>query len=202
MHYINNQMILSSNIPGRLRPSTNNSGNNYSYACGKARPLKHYRRGSYDPSAIICSAVFPIDDRPGGYVTRQGGNIKTAIVYPPSSYTSQINGFCDPERNAKNRVRGTSTLMKKNYYNSSEDYLHARCLTNEQHEYYYANEEDQTSGRCNSIIYSYDANGNAVGGIQICNNVINNKNNKKFGTQGAVSSSTRQMKLVQDTTQR
>ena len=85
-------MIVTSTISGRQRPSTNNSGNNYPYACGKARPIKHYRRGRYDSNALVCSADFPIDSWPGAYVTSREGNINTSIVYPPSSYPSQVQG--------------------------------------------------------------------------------------------------------------
>lgn len=120
---------------------------------------------------------------------------------------------CNPQNNI---IRSASTLLSKAYYSTHASYLKSRCNTYDQN----------ISIVPNQNVNYYDANGNLLwpnnnpngpqvyttidqynprstqtcnGGQQIKQTVIYKPNNKQFGTQGAVTSSTRLDKLKLDT---
>jgi hypothetical protein len=144
----------------------------------RANPIKHYRIGqriSLDADGNIISTsikttkpskmISMIMDRPGGYsMTRPilnssdcnstcNGNIITTEIFKDV----QPNTVC----NALKRVRGASTIVTNNYYNSSKQYLQSKCRT-----------YDRASRPANDS-----------------NNNVYKPNNETFSTQGAVSSS-------------
>lgn len=115
--------------------------------------------------------------------------------------------ICDPEKNAKLRVRYPSTLntnsSKPKYYTSNASYLKARCKTYSQNQFQYGGEN---VSKCQNLAQPGAFKPNCVG----CSNCDNeNKceqkisyykpNNCKFAVQGGVSSGLRVSRLKYDT---
>lgn len=56
----------------------------------------------------------------------------------PHPHTMTTTWCCNPEKKAKQRVKSSSTLLKKNYYTTSTQYLQNRCKTYEQKSFHFA----------------------------------------------------------------
>lgn len=179
---------------GNIRPLTNNDPtNNTVYKHGLPRPIKHYRRGT----------IAPIERKTGGHVSiRQameapGGFIQSSSVgcEPPfyggntliSEWSPIINltlkpqpGKCDhggEVKKALSRTRTASTVISKNYFQTSAEHLYNRCSTFDQAESHY---NSINTGEC---------------GTKCENLTVYKPSNQKFAQQGAVSSSTRLLDL-------
>ena len=187
--YANPTSITSGNV----RPFTNNDpANDTAYRHGLPRPIKHYRRGTVsDPSRRSGNSVSISQtmDTPGGYV--QSTNTETCSTgnefvsdwspirnlthkpQPGQMACAEDGHFIGSEANkAVRRVRSASTILKKNYYQSSAEHLYNRCKTFDQVESHYM----PSPLNCDSI----------------CENTsVYKPSNEKFAKQGAVSSSTR-----------
>lgn len=187
--YANPTSIASGNI----RPLTNNDATNDAmYRHGLPRPIKHYRRGTIaHPERRSGNAVFISQtmETPGGFVqsthdaTCSTGNEFTSDWSPIINLTQKpqpgkmscaldnhiVGGEADK---ARRRVRSASTILKKNYYQTSAEHLYNRCKTFDQTESHYRPSQLNCDTLCeNSSVYK--------------------PNNTKFAQQGAVSSSTR-----------
>jgi hypothetical protein len=160
---------------GTVRPLTNKDpGNNYPAAFGKARPIKHARKGAmlYVPVDIYTDSTYEeyvmadrnknrqvvsssrgtlvkqMIDNPGSYsVTHSTANnpdqrgICVVADYSPNPQyltenpepqTTNPPLCCNAERKARRRVLPASTLLKKNYYTTLQQYRENRCQTFEQ----------------------------------------------------------------------
>lgn len=192
-----------------LRPFTNNDITNYiSYKHGLPRPMKHYRLGiinaiEIDPQSPDASYLKTNIDR---YVrsSRSTPLLSLTMERPGSSFNTVSNAAyacdlskdtrmdgklsdCCQSANALKRVRGANTNISKDYYQTMQQYRHARCNTIKQKSYQYSNE----------------GNGKYVGNCcpnnLSCNEVVYKPNNIQFGVQGAVSSSSRTSRLTLNT---
>ena len=204
--------ILSEPIPvtsTNLRPFTNNDvTNDISYKHGLPRPMKHYRLG------IINAIDINLDSPDAAYLktnidryvrsSRSTPLLSLTMERPGSTFTSTSNvnlasdlskdtrmdgklNDCCQATNALKRVRGANTNLSKNYYQTSQQYRHARCNTIQQKGYQFSN-----GGNGKYV-------GNCSANKQSCNEVVYKPNNTQFATQGAVSSSSRTSRLTLNT---
>jgi hypothetical protein len=162
---------------GTVRPLTNKDpGNNYPAAFGKARPIKHARKGAMlyvpvevdDPYNTTYNEYIAMDrnknrqvasstrgtlvkqmmDNPGSYsITNSVANnpdqrgICVVSDYSPNPQyltenpepqTTSPPLCCNAEKKARRRVLPASTLLKKNYFTTLEQYRENRCQTFDQ----------------------------------------------------------------------
>lgn len=202
--------ILSEPIPitsTNLRPFTNKDiTNDVAYKHGLPRPLKHYRLGiinavTVDPSApdakylktnidryVRSSRSTPlmslIMDRPG-HVSESISNTNYASDLAKDVRFDGLLTDCCQAKKALTLLRGANTNLDKKYYQTSQQYRHARCNTIKQKSFNYTN----------------GGNGSYVSNCQneSCNTVIYKPNNAQFSTQGGVSCSLRTSRLVLNT---
>tara|TARA_B110000971_G_scaffold216053_1_gene250483 strand:+ start:426 stop:1550 length:1125 start_codon:yes stop_codon:yes gene_type:complete len=117
---------------------------------------------------------------------------------------------CNEEYKARKRVVYANTNLKKNYYTTTKSYLQNRCNTFEQKSFNFQTKSDFPLAKPGSALatdntyfancYPYvgpNENGpsNPIG----CKLTVYKPNNPQFAKQGAVSSSTRLLKLNVDT---
>ena len=192
-----------------LRPFTNKDlTNDITYRHGMARPLKHYRLGiinavTIDPSSsdvkylttninryVNSSKSTPLlslINRPGGvFESTSNVNFASDLVNDERD-DKHLSDCCQAEK-ALRRVRGAPTKIDKTYYQTSQQYRHARCNTINQKSFQYTN---SGNGK-------YLANC-AADSKKACNEVIYKPNNAQFSTQGGVSSSDRTTRLTLNT---
>jgi hypothetical protein len=143
----------------------------------------------------------------------------TNLTEKPQPQTQSQEYCCNEERNALVRVRPASTLLDKNYYTTTTDYLYNRCQTFEQNQFNYLSSGTSTvkPGEPLSQNNVYKANCNPNLEIQYtetllpkalpltpsnprgCEIVQYKPNNYKYAQQGAVSSSDRLLRLSVET---
>ena len=188
-------VYMKNSISGSMsRPCVNGPFNNYENYIGingaatirRAFPMKHWRK-QLTPSQGSGRSKVTISEleRPGGSTTVQDtcvcekDNYSTAytvIDYKPNINNADVRAnTCCPSRQ---RIRSASTLVSPGYCASNSQYLQSRCKT-----------------------YNQNLNGNNTCDCDSKNgcNSIYNPNNTPFAQQGAVSSSTRLLKLQVDT---
>lgn len=215
----NNPIAITS---GNIRPLTNNDpSNDVVYKHGLPRPIKHYRRGTsmnnvnnrqVQSSTNGGNMVSQLLDTPGGYVVKSGSNQDDVCesfrgvdlisnYYPIQNVTEkpQPGQFsCDQNnkpignvaRNAIRRVLPSSTIINKKYYTTSSEHLYNRCLTFDQNAFNFKSKVDENTYYANCSMPQPDG----------CNKkVVYKPNNSEFSSQGAVSSSTRLLKLQMQT---
>ena len=110
-------------------------------------------------------------------------------------YETKYIGYC-PENNI---IRSARTNISKAYCSSTKQYLQSRCMTYDQKlsvNKIPGDNYPDTSANTNN---SYATNSCPQNGSKSCNTTIYKPNNTQFATQGAVSSSTRLLKLQVDT---
>lgn len=138
---------------------------------------------------------------------QNNGLVQVGDPNDPNSYQIQTgiyntkNMCSTPQRN--NVIKSASTIISKSYYTDSKAYLKARCKSFEQKQSIqeipgntYNSKtiaENSTQFQTNNCTNTYQTGRN-------CKNVTYYKpNNTPFAKQGAVSSSTRMLKLNKDT---
>jgi hypothetical protein len=123
-----------------------------------------------------------------------GGSIAQPPCYNVEANNAPSFSFCNPEKNARRRAMGASTVVNKKYFTRLEEYRVARCKTFVQNQAYFKNyDNDYTYSNTNPPVT--DISFNEVG----CPCVVYKPNNPQFCVQGAVDSSTRTFKLNVDT---
>jgi hypothetical protein len=145
-----------------------------------------------------------------------------ASYYPNVSYLtenpepeSQTPKFCcNEERKARRRALPASTKLNKNYYTTLQQYRENRCQTYEQRAFNFVKNNDFIPGakpgsalalsntyvaNCQPNILNYqeayDNSFNPLNNFSACKLVVYKPNNPQYAQQGAVSSSTRLLKL-------
>lgn len=142
-----------------------------------------------------------------------------SLTETPEPRTENAVLCCNQERKARRRVLPASTLLKKNYYTTTYQYLFNRCQTFDQRAFnFYAGVVDSKqmterpfmndeiamakpgSALATSNLYVANCNPNinfAVGPKHAfgCKLVVYKPNNPQFAQQGGVTSSTRTLKL-------
>lgn len=102
---------------------------------------------------------------------------------PPETRTIIKNNSCCGEPRNK-QIRSGSTNLSSNYYTTSKQYLQSKCKTYEQNQVVYNRNHETGVGR-NDCQSSNNK----------CSIAVYNPNNKKYNTQGAVTSSERLLRL-------
>jgi len=202
--------ILNDPVPltsTNLRPFVNKDvTNDVVYKHGLPRPMKHYRLGvinavTIDPASsdanylrtnvnryVRSSRTAPLlsltMERPG-HVTESTSNVNYANDLSKDERMDGLLTDCCQEKKALNRVRGSSTNLSKNYYQTAQQYRYARCNTIQQKGYQYSN----------------GGNGEYVSNCTTaaCNKVVYKPSNAQFSNQGGVSSSSRTSRLTLNT---
>ena len=175
-----------------------------------------------DNGCKICEGVgVVVDYYPNqGYLT-QNPNSTTTNSNTPNSRTTFC---CNEEYKAKRRSIYASTNLKKNYYTTTKQYLQNRCKTYDQKSFNFLSErtndtvrvtgptagspETQTAAfmdnnyylaNCQPETQLYDKENNAIISGPLnptgCQLTVYKPNNYQYAQQGAVSSSTRNLKL-------
>lgn len=139
------------------------------------------------------------------------------LTQDPEPNTQNTTWCCNQEKFAKRRVIYASTNLKKNYYTTTKQYLQNRCKTYEQKAFNFgpdpANQPVPGSplaltntyfANCLPDTQYYDICGNYVTpqspSNQIgCRLTVYKPSNYQYAVQGAVDSSTRNLKLAVDT---
>ena len=161
---------------GTIRPLTNNDpSNSAETGFGLARPIKHARKGR-DIAGRMNSveSVYLLD--------------KTAIT--PNFFVEEAE--CKPvykntpEAKARRRSMYANTNLKPDYFNSLQACREKRCQTFDQRSFNFTK-------KSNGTFYANCQSPNN------CKEVFYKPNNSQFAQQGAVSSSTRLVKLTNDT---
>ena len=151
------------------------------------------------------------------------GNNLVASYYPNKLFITdnpqiKVNSPFTAERKARRRVVSASTLLKPNYFTTMQRYRENRCLTYDQRAFNFLSKggEQGNPGDPNTINNIYYANCNrpndpidvvatscvpayTIEPKQACSTVAYKPNNYQFAQQGAVSSSTRMLKLTTET---
>ena len=110
-------------------------------------------------------------------------------------YETKYIGCC-PENNI---IRPARTNISKAYNSSTKQYLQSRCMTYDQKLSVNKIPGDNYPDTSENTNNSYATNSCPQNGSKSCNTTIYKPNNTQFATQGAVSSSTRLLKLQVDT---
>jgi len=138
-----------------------------------------------------------------------------ASYYPEPSYltenpepTTQTPSFCcNEERKARRRALPASTKLNKNYYTTLQQYRENRCQTYEQRAFNFVSNAafvpGAKPGSALALSNTYVANcqpniitnEDPLTNFSGCRLVVYKPNNPQYAQQGAVSSSTRMLKL-------
>lgn len=199
------------------RPLINGPTNNIpSGPAFKARPIKHWRKqlAPREGSGISSTGIGMPMDRPGGS-TYLGGNPDTCKCSNSGGNIHLIENIPRPKylRHEKNIIKSATTILSKKYYTDSRAYLRSRNMTYEQKlSGTPANGIDYFGPDGNLLWPTTDINGPQVRApsdfpakcetashTRYGSRVIYKPNNRQFGVQGAVSSSSRLERLKLNT---
>jgi hypothetical protein len=179
--------------PSNQRPMTKH--NTIHNIPGKPNPIKQWRK------QLTPSVGSPVQSHPTISAldnATKTDNLESCKGYNDIIYNNDCKGITNEDNaNEPNCITGTyqikrsaNTIINKDFYWNSKQYLYNRCKTFDQ---------NQTRGRHISGNEYYsgscvtDDNGN------VCKPLIHKPNNKAFKQQGGVSSSSRIAKLKYDT---
>ena len=176
-------------VPVWSKPDPTASGPDF-----KARPINHYRRQLVPTkgSGSGNSAIGMPMDLPGGAVslgTADCNDVKT-VLKTNIANESDRDKNCYSKHNSEKRFYSASTIIDEKYYTDNRAYLRARCQTFDQ------NSKIGEKAEAESTVDFKSTNCYGVSG---CKNVIYKPNNKRFATQGAVSSGSRLLRLKVET---
>lgn len=181
-----------------VRPLTNlDPGNVFPAPFGKARPLKHYRRGhmpvvptseegqSEDPQITYnldrnvrssrggAYAVLDTQDRPGGVMPASLQPTECSV-----SVTTQVfHDACCQARHGIQRTYPANTNLPKTYASSNGQYLQQRCRTFAQKSVHFAPEVAPHTYRADCWQ------------DESCSTTVYKPNNPSFAVQGGVDAS-------------
>ena len=164
--------------------------------------------GSATPDCLVCSdSSFNSTNGNKTYIFPDNTSTLDGTAYYDISLNKMVCSACNPETHI---IKSAVTLLNKKYYSDRQAYLHSRGQTYDQ---------NISTTKVAGIVY-VDSNGNPIWpsnnnttGTQIWNTptccpatnttaaikTIYKPNNNKFATQCAVSSSTRLLRLQNDT---
>ena len=128
----------------------------------------------------------------------------TFLTENPETTTTNKVLCCNPEYKAKRRAIYASTNLKKNYYTTTKQYLQNRCKTYDQKTFNFASNDMINNGAkpgspaalTNTYLANCNSNAQVTGNCQL---TVYKPNNHQYAKQGAVDSSTRNLKLNVDT---
>lgn len=165
--------VPPTNCIGTIRPLTNNDiSNSAETGFGLPRPIKHARKGRNVTGRMNSAESVYLLDQTTIIPNFFVENEKQSVIYKNT-----------PEAKARRRSMYANTNLKPNYFNSLQTYREKRCTTFDQQ----------------SFNFERNSNGVFYANCSGCKEVFYKPNNSQFAQQGAVSSSTRLMKLTNDT---
>ena len=193
---------VTAKLPGHIRPVYNGEPNTDVHPFGKPRPMKHYRKGylnDSNASRFVPSVhtISDIQDKPAGWsISAANDPDKCNAVHIENAVQSSTSIACHEEKTAKQRVKGASTNLRRNYYTSLQSYRESKCKTFKQNDFHFVDESlghpSDFRSQCSNKKYIYNAIGNNVD-IEAektnCNITTHKRNNDLFYTQGSVTSS-------------
>ena len=169
-------------VSGFIRPKRNNEGNTDTFSFGKARPLKHYRRGYVNvanqnrlsKSSMKTQTIQNLIDTPGSYIA---ANQNTPCVGHEVIINQTVINCqdCNSDQKAKDRIKSASTILSKQYYTTLQEYRRAKCKTYQQNIIQY---QPNTS----ELMSTFNCQ-------KSCCIPIHKRNNRKHDVQGAVTAS-------------
>ena len=187
---LNNQSTSSpNNIENMKWPENCELKSKYNF---KPNPIKHYRKQYAPANSFSNSSMIGFLDKPGNYIVTQSDNcincgdenaqninihfLKDLDIYPNSndwSYDNNLNNMvctaCNPQSMV---IKTANSVLDKNYSTSNREYLYKKCKTFDQNAL-----QTKSDISCNNHNFG-------------CNPIIKNSN-KKYGTTGPISSSSR-----------
>tara|TARA_Y200000002_G_scaffold248024_1_gene205380 strand:- start:8853 stop:9731 length:879 start_codon:yes stop_codon:yes gene_type:complete len=173
----------------------------------RANPLKIYRREVATADTTTCnprtSTSIDIFNQPNGTIINSSATTKNGLVNTVDNNipndSCDTNEYCSvilsPEQKAKNRVRSSGMIRKKNnittplqnYYTNTKQYLESRSLNFEKNQYNFLQSGDSTADPGSSLAFS---NTYTTNGTNSCKKDVYYKpSNYLFANQGAVTSS-------------
>lgn len=169
MPYKNQTMFRYKNRNPSYTATNNSTG------FSKQQSVANYYRKERCPEN--CNNTYQVND--------VVGNVRTCPkVIGGSSRCIPLNANTMINANVPTQPNG---FPAKKYYTSNKEYMYARCKTFDQNQFNFYRSSGVLESNCcgNEAGYSSSA----------CNRVVYKPNNTPFSTQGAVSSSTRLMRL-------
>ena len=168
---------LKNNTISTIRPLANNdSTNSAETGFGLPRPIKHARKGR---------------DITGRMNSIESTYLIDKLAITPNYFTTQETQSTiyknTPEAKARRRSMYASTNIKTNYFSTLQSCREKRCQTFDQRSFNFE--------RNNDGVFYANCQPNKTG----CKEVFYKPNNTQFAQQGAVSASTRLLKLTTDT---
>ncbi len=186
---------------------TSDDNNKNTNSFGKANPIKHWRK-QLQPVNVTGKSRSSVNipfDAPGSTVSlgktecnenapcSKANILSTYLIEPPNNCSVKgPDGLCTTNKQAY-VTKSATAPMKQNYYTNSTEYLKSRCKTYSQNLSGTKSLEDKDSN-------SYSRNMTNCSNSK-CAKLTYKKNNKPFGVQGAVSSSSRIDRLKYNTIQ-
>ena len=119
------------------------------------------------------------------------------LTNKPETIVTTKSFCCNQQRKAVQRVLPTNTNISKKYFQTTKAYLQNRCQTFEQRSFNFINGHDPVTGQ--KIYVAQCSPACFDDNTKACGQVYYKPNNEQFASQGAVSSSTRLLKLNVDT---
>ena len=183
-------------------------------------PLLLYNTGRFAKSSkgTPLGNFMMVQDNPGSYCVKENSEtenndydkckgIPIVASYKPNSHYLSENpnaNTCNKvlcsnqEKFAKRRVLYANTNLKKNYYSSTKQYLQNRCKTFQQKEFNFLSNQQQEQPNtylANCLMNTLETEGMTPTNQSGCRLTVYKPNNHQYAQQGAVSSSTRMLKL-------
>lgn len=189
-------------IVGMYRPQTNATASQTNANSFSARPIKHWRKQygdqntnqTYNNRYLIHQLEVPGGTTVANY-SEPLCDTSNIITYPQhdlGKYVSPTQSALN-ECNATKLVRSSgNTVLGKKYYQTTQQYLQAKCATFRQKEFNFVKSNETYHTICGNNAFRSNCSSDVS-----C--VTYKPNNCKFHTQGAVSSSSRLLRLKQQT---
>jgi len=176
-------------------------------------PMINYNINRYVGTSKGEQLLRSMQDTPGGVTMStsttslpneccQGISVVSSYVPNPSYLTDNPEPVsespllcCNQAAFAKRRVIYASSNLNKNYFSSTRQYLQNRCKTFEQKSFHFV----PTTTSLDATTFLSNCQPTSVGNANCYRETVYKPNNAQFAQQGAVSSSTRLLKLNVDT---
>ena len=197
-----NRSVKSSNGGAMIKQMIDNPG---SFSVSQNTPNEINNISKLDNDCTNCIGI--------GIVASYYPNT-TYLTENPEPSTQSPTFCCNEERKARRRALPASTKLNKNYFTTLQQYRENRCQTFEQRAFNFVTNDALVPGakpgsalalsntyvaKCqpNILTYQqdYDNSNPQLTNFSSCKLVVYKPNNPQYAQQGAVSSSTRMLKL-------
>ena len=141
---------------------------------GLPRPIRHTRKGRDLGGRMNCREISTLMNLPGSENVQMDPSTMSAQVCIPGT---------NPDRQIRRRTYAANTVINRKYSTTLQQHREKKCRTFDQSTTHY-----ETNPLCDKLSLFYN-----------CNSIVYKPNNIQYAQQGAVSSSTRLLKLANDT---